>query len=242
MMNTRQANMGRNSRVRDNNHVVFIDQFRQLVVSCPSIGQNFGTTFNNIANERHQTFTRHIRYPAHPYASEPPRRMNFNRKNHNLLIFTTSPSLAVNLSLFHLGAATESISTRACHGLPQFMQPRKSRLIAPQAKHAFQSQSACPVLLTDHEPHRSKPDLQGYLRPIKNGPSCYRDLTSAMPASGFIGKPFHELLIYSRVVLNGYQSRMGTLHTLDRLNGDFRLEDCRFISLWSFCHGLAPCL
>src|SRR5262249_50982094 len=76
------------------------------------------------------------------------------------------------------------------HRSPQLVQPRPSCLIAAQAKHSLQTQSASPVLLARHPPHRAEPLHHRLLGVLQNFPPGAQGLWSPiLPFPGPRPKP-----------------------------------------------------
>ena len=184
-MNAWHADMGRIASVRNNNPVVFVGAFRQVVVASPPVGQNLGTFLGYIADESRKDFARDVRQPAHPHATKSLWRMNLKCNGHDLLFWARSSSFtacigAANVGFIPFNATAEAVPVRTNHGLFQFVQPRPSRLIAPDAENTFQTERASSILRADYEPHGGEPLSHRCSRPIKNSSRRYRYLTSAL--------------------------------------------------------------
>jgi len=242
-MNAGHADVSRVSSSRKNNSFVTIAATRQLVVAAPSIGQNCGAPFDDVANERNKARPGYVRNSAQPQSSETFWEMNFQCDNHDILTFRTASSFstrfaASNVRFVHFNMATKFIPIGTDHRLPQLVQPRPCRLITSQTKNTFQTQSTRSVFLAGYKPHCCKPNSQRNLCPLEDSPRRHRNLTSALPtmkiastcrprfrfpsapatlksfwptttqkitaACRFIGKPFQELLVSTRVVLSGH--------------------------------------
>ena len=185
-VNAGHADVSRVSSSRKNNPFVTIAATRQLVVAAPSIGQNFGAPFNDVANERHKARIGCVRNSAQPHSPETFWEMNFQCNNHDILSFGTATSFtarfaASNVRFVHFNMARKFITIGTDHRLPQLVQPRPGSLITSQTENTFQAQSARSVFLAGYKPHCCKPNLQRKLGPLEDSARRHRNLTSALP-------------------------------------------------------------
>ena len=102
-MNAGHANMGRITRIRENNAVVFEPELRQSMVAGAPVSQNLRTSLGNVANERHKVLGGHIRYPTHSHTPKPLRRMHIYRKNHDFLLCATASPFVANVAAVNGG-------------------------------------------------------------------------------------------------------------------------------------------
>lgn len=185
-MNAGHADMGWISSVRQDYFFMLVTVLRQFIIASPSIGKNLRSLFDNLVDERDKAIAGHVGNSAHPNSSEALGRKNFNCYNYDLLAFATTSSLTpmvttANVGLVNLNISAKSLSIRAHHGTPQFVQPCPCSLITPQTKNTFQPQSTRAVLLAGHKPDGGKPRTQRHPCTFKNGSCRHRNLASALP-------------------------------------------------------------
>ena len=82
----------------------------------------------------------------------------------------------------HLHFALQPITPWPNHGPPEFRQQSPSGLIASQAQHPLQSQSARAILLTRHIPQAPEPNSPWFVGVLKNRPCRYRSLGTTVSA------------------------------------------------------------
>ena len=77
--NTRHADVGWISRVRQEYFFMFVTVLRKFIIASPSIGKNFRSLFDNLLDERDKAIAGHVWNPTHPNSSETLGRKNFHR-------------------------------------------------------------------------------------------------------------------------------------------------------------------
>ena len=82
----------------------------------------------------------------------------------------------------HLHFALQPITPWPNHGPPEFRQQSPSGLIASQAQHPLQSQSARAILLTPSHPTGPEPNSPWFVGVLKNRPCRYRSLVTTVSA------------------------------------------------------------
>src|SRR5512132_2174842 len=87
--------------------------------------------------------------------------------------------LAAPVCLVHFHHPGEAIPPRSHHGTPQFMQPSPRGVVAPQAQHPLEPDSAGTVLLAGDCPHRPKPNRQRLACVLEDRPGRHRALIPA---------------------------------------------------------------
>jgi hypothetical protein len=118
-----------------------------------------------------------------------------NRYNNQCLPCRSSTPFArlftPNIRFVNLDSTRQSISARTHHRVPQSMQPRPRRMIAPETQEPLQPQCADTVLLISHVPHRPEPRTKWLSGVFKNRPGRNRYLKVALttPVQSPLGFP-----------------------------------------------------
>jgi hypothetical protein len=165
----------------------------QRLVSQPSVGMDHAAGFHRLFDKANQTTGRSVWNP--PHANPPDPFAVFLSRHHNQRLVLRLPTAntlfqAAQVSFVRFHASRESFPPRSHHGPTQFVKHRPGGLIAAQAQNPLQSQSTDAVLLAGDVPHGPKPDPQGQMTVLKNGPRRDRHLIPALVATPAI--PSHR--------------------------------------------------
>ena len=156
----------------------------KLVVSRPSVGQDFRPELDIFADKGDEAGTRSIRQAFHPHTPKSLRMMDFKGDHYNLLVRRTASTLSTFLAaahkcFIHCNATMKSITIRAYHGAPQFVQPGPRSLITAESENTLQAQGIGAIFLAREQPHRQKPRFQRNARPLKHCSRSDRNLCTA---------------------------------------------------------------
>jgi hypothetical protein len=138
--------------------------------------------FHGLLNECRQTVGRGVCDALHSNSPNAPSVL-LSRNDNQRFCFrvTTSGTLlgAANVRLIHLNAPRKSVSVRANHRQPKFVEHCPDRL-ALHTELTLKPQGADSGLLTRDKPHGAEPKSRWKTRPVENGSRRRRHLVMAI--------------------------------------------------------------
>jgi hypothetical protein len=173
-----------------NDGLVLEPQAPQLVVSLPSISDDFGTGSNDSLDERFQALGGRIwnqseSYPAGTFAPDfdgsSDQGFEFSHRSSSI---TPQPTSDNDFIDFHF--ARQGLTARAYHRAAQLVEAGPSGLITPQAQDSLKAECADAALLAGNPPDRSKPEPQREMATMKDGSGGHGDI---LPARSAVEKP-----------------------------------------------------
>src|SRR3990170_1952579 len=144
------------------NNSMSITRRGQFAISIPAIGTYFTVWFNTFFNRWYQALPRGI-FDLMQADSSGVIVFILNR-NHNQGFTSSTPSTfsrtrSSNIGFIDLNGAFQAITARTYHRNPQFVQQRPCRFIPVKSKNSVKAQRTNSMLLANHLPHSSKPQL-----------------------------------------------------------------------------------
>src|SRR5215472_2570429 len=154
----------------------------QRLVSKPTVGVDHASRFHRILDEGNKTPGRGIGNSPQADASDTASLLLSRNYNQGFL-FRSATSHAflqpAQKGFIDFHGPSQPFTARPDHRPAQFMQPSPGRLVAPQAQHPLQPQSAHAILLRGHPPHRLEPNRQRGVRVLEDGSGRQRNLAAA---------------------------------------------------------------
>lgn len=173
-----------------NDRLVLEAQALQLVVSLPSISDDFSSGSNDSLDERFQALGRRIRnqsesYPTRTFAPDfdgcGDQGFEFSHRSSSI---TPQPTSDNDFIDFHF--SRQGLAAGAYHSAAQLMKAGPSGLITPQTQDSLKAKCADAALLAGNPPGRSKPEPQREMAAMKDGSGGHGDI---LPARSAVEEP-----------------------------------------------------
>jgi len=153
-----------------------------IPISRPSVASYFAPMFNISLKKSFNAVSRGISDNASPYSAKPFGSFILDCNNHDCLSFRSSPDRTVfpcasNTGLINFNQPGKTFPVLKHHGSPKLVQDAPGRLVTSKTENPLKSFCATSVLLSDHPPCCSEPNLKRNTRILIYGSSLDRCLT-----------------------------------------------------------------
>lgn len=201
MVDARHHLVGRFGSGADDRHVVRGARRRKPGIAPPAVGVNGRARLDGFPDELPQALGGDIVVVTQPNASNAaPTFLGRNDRDSLVLDLAAPRALfrAAHIGFVDLDFACEAVairpdcerpcSGRSNHGPAPCVRPRPGRLVATQAHHSLQAQSAYAILLAGHEPQGRPPHPQRLAGVLEHRTSGQRRLRMALLAHQYAAR------------------------------------------------------
>ena len=185
MMHAREQFGGRLLPPRKDGNLMLIALLFYTGVTFPAISMYNATRFYRLLDESFQTVRRGVSDASHPYSSSAFPIFLCRNNYQSLFLRPSSPETflrGTNVSLVNLDSASQSVSSRADHCTPQFVQPGPSGFVAPQTENSLHCESTGSGLQRGYPPDHPEPHRQRFACTVKNSSSRHGTLVGTTSA------------------------------------------------------------